>query len=187
MGNWRRIVAALGNEDARVVFAEVVLGGGADGAGGPAGGAGERGAGGRVGTTGAAHAGLSPARRRRALAALTASGVVVERDGALVVDGAVFADALRDARGRAPRTGVERFLDADGRIDRFPANAGQRRELLALVASAVLGDSEVVDERELSERLLRFGDDPALLRRYLVDFGLVERPRSGSEYARTRS
>ncbi|WP_256921928.1 DUF2087 domain-containing protein [Leifsonia sp. NCR5] len=175
MGDWRRIVAALGNADARVVFAEVVLGGA-----------------GAAGTAGAAGAGLSPARRRRALAALTASGVVVEQDGALVVDGAVFADALRDAqrrdaRGRAPRTGVERFLDADGRIDRFPANAGERRELLALVASAVLGDSEVVDERELSERLLRFGDDPALLRRYLVDFGLVERTRSGSEYAKTRA
>lgn len=68
---------------------------------------------------------------------------------------------------------------------------GNWRRIVAALGNAdalvVFADSEVVDERELSERLLRFGDDPALLRRYLVDFGLVERPRSGSEYARTRS
>ena len=33
------------------------------------------------------------------------------------------------------------------------------------------------------DRLARFTRDPAALRRYLVDAGLLERTRSGSEYA----
>lgn len=156
----------LGNADSRVVFAEVVLDGGRPSA-------------------------LSPARRRRALDALIASGIVVERDGAHEVDGDVFAEALRDARegaagtgpARPRRTGIERFLDAEGRIDRYPSNLQERAALLATVAAAVLADGEVVGEREFSERLLRFSNDPALLRRLLVDHGVVERTRSGSEYA----
>ena len=44
--------------------------------------------------------------------------------------------------------------------------------------------SEVVTERELTERLAPFGPDTAALRRAMVDAEVLERTRSGSEYAR---
>jgi hypothetical protein len=43
----------------------------------------------------------------------------------------------------------------------------------------------VLSEKELNERLEPFSSDVAVLRRHLVDHGLVERTRSGSEYALT--
>ena len=39
-------------------------------------------------------------------------------------------------------------------------------------------------ERQVNERLLNYADDVVLLRRYLVDFGLLERTASGSSYRR---
>ena len=41
----------------------------------------------------------------------------------------------------------------------------------------------LLTEKELGERLGEFADDVAVLRRYLVDFGLLIRTRSGSTYS----
>lgn len=153
--DWRRMLAALAHADTRAAFARVTLG-------------------------------LPPedgARESRALAALEAAGLVRSVDGAAAVSEEGIRAALA-AGGRARPTGVERFLAADGRIDRYPSGRTDREELLRWVAERVLSAGEVVGEREVTERLSRFSDDPAALRRYLVDAGLLERTRSGSEYAR---
>lgn len=52
------------------------------------------------------------------------------------------------------------------------------------VVERAFGAEEVLDESDTNERLARFTGDVAALRRYLVDAGLLERTRSGSEYAR---
>ncbi|OJX75524.1 DUF2087 domain-containing protein [Leifsonia sp. 71-9] len=161
--DWRPLVAALANADTRRVFAQVELGRPLDEIG----------------------AGLSPSRRRRALDAATRAGLITIQDGAASVAAERFTRALRDAPARPPRTGVDRFLDAEGRIDRYPSSAADRAELLRHVAGTVLAPGEVVDEAELGERLQRFGDDTAALRRHLVDSGLVGRTVSGSSYSRT--
>ncbi|MDL9979760.1 DUF2087 domain-containing protein [Microbacterium candidum] len=158
-GDWRPIVAALANPDTRAVFAEIVLG--ADDPG----------------------AGLSPSRRGHALDRLRSAGVI---DDEGMLDAGAFARVLAAAPKRERPTGVDRFLDADGRIDRYPSNAAEREALFAHIATHVLAAGEVVDERELTERLTRFTGDPAGLRRHLVDAGIVERTRSGSEYALAR-
>ncbi|MFH6780105.1 DUF2087 domain-containing protein, partial [Clavibacter michiganensis] len=77
----------------------------------------------------------------------------------------------------------ERFL-RDGRIAQWPAGPADLDDLLRHVVAQVLDPDEVLDERTLAARLLRLTDDHALLRRHLVDAGLVLRTRSGSEYAR---
>ncbi len=156
--DWRPIVAALTNADARRVFAEVELGRPLDSIG----------------------ADRSPSRVRRALDALTRAGLVTVADGTASVAADRFARALRDAPARPPRTGVDRFLDAEGRIDRYPSSATDRASLLRHVVEAVLAPGESVAEAELGERLARFGDDTAALRRHLVDSGLVGRSASGS-------
>jgi hypothetical protein len=161
--DWRPAVAALANPHVRHVFAQVVLGVGTDLLG----------------------AELGRSRRRRALDTLLAAGLVREVEGRVVEDPHAFARVL--AAGARPRpTGPERFLDGRGHIDRYPSDAGERRRLLTLVAEQVLTPGEVVTEAVLGERLARFGPDTATLRRYLVEEELLERTRSGSEYARVR-
>ena len=158
--DWRPVVAALANRDARAVWAQLI----ADGA--PA-------------------TGMSPARQRRALALLESVGLVRRADGVHEPVDTAFRELLATSASLQPRrAGVERFLRPDGRIDRFPAAADDRAALLAHIGDRVLADGETVTERELTERLTRFGDDPVTLRRYLVDAGILVRTRSGSEYAR---
>jgi hypothetical protein len=79
-------------------------------------------------------------------------------------------------------SGVERFLRKDGRIDRYPAKQAPRRMLLEWVAGNVLAPGEALDERSFNLRLAEYADDHVMLRRYLVDAGLVERAPDGSAY-----
>jgi hypothetical protein len=163
----RRILAALANETARRVYAEFEVDG-----------------------VSPALEALSPSRRRHVTELLTGAGLLRTDGDALVLDAAVFADALAAttaAAGRPERrTGIDRFLTAEGRIAVYPAKAAERAALLAAIGARVLDADEVVGEREITVRLSAFTDDPAVLRRYLVDAGELERTRSGSEYARPR-
>ncbi|MFV0375181.1 DUF2087 domain-containing protein [Microbacterium sp.] len=157
--SWRAVAAALANDRTRLLYARVVLGE-AD-----------------------ADAGLAPSRRRHAWEALHRAGLVTTApDGTLTARGEVFADLLRAAPAPS-RRGIARFLRPDGRIDRYPTNVAERHDLLAHVAGRVLRPGEVIGERELGGRLAGFADDIAALRRHLVDAGLIERTRSGAEYA----
>lgn len=128
---------------------------------------------------------ITSARRARALDRLEAAGLV-----RLVDDGPVFdAEGIRALLASPPRpAGPERFLDRSGRIDRYPANGTERATLLTWIAARAFGDAEVLSEAEVNERLLPYspGGDVAVLRRYLVDDGLLERTRSGSQYAAVR-
>lgn len=155
---WRPILAAFANDDTRSAYARIVLGETVDGA----------------------LSGLSPSRRRHVLGMLTGAGLV---DADAQVDTTVFARVLA-AHARPKVEGVDRFLRSDGRIDRYPSNHRERGALLRHVAERALRQGEVLDEKELGERLSAFTDDVAVLRRYLVDHDLLERTRSGSEYAR---
>lgn len=157
--DWRPVVAALANRDARAVWARLV-----------------------VGDAGAPD--LTTTRARRAVALLEAAGLVLHReDGGYGPDEDAFRRLLASSAETRPRpAGVQRFLRPDGRIDRYPAGADDRAELLAHVAQRILNAGEIVAERELTERLTRFTDDPVALRRALVDAGLVRRTPSGSEY-----
>lgn len=159
--DWRPVVAALANPDTRKAFAQVVLGAAPESVG----------------------EGLSPSKRRHTVAILVKAGLVREVEGRLVEVPEVFGHLL--AAAESPRrVGAERFLDGRGQIDRYPISADERRALLVLVAERTLAEGEVVPEAELNERLAVFSPDTAALRRYMVDDEVLERTRSGSEYAR---
>lgn len=159
---WRPVFAALANDHAREVYAGIVRGESAD----------------------ELLRGLSPSRRKHILEALTTAGLIVAEGETLRAAGDVFRRVLASAPRVERARGVERFLDPDGRIAAYPANASERRELLALVAERVLVRHEVLSEADLNERLTTFTTDVAALRRHLVDHALVERTPSGSAYAR---
>ncbi|WP_395404222.1 DUF2087 domain-containing protein [Arthrobacter sp. UC242_113] len=162
--HWRRVMAALANRDARTVYAQIVLGARHDDVtSGPAG-----------------------QRRDRAIAALLDAGLVERGAGdELEASESIFHDLLTQQPKRQPKTGVARFMRL-GRIDRYPANQTERRELLAWIAAETFEPGEELSERKVNERLSGYTDDVVLLRRYLIDFGVLERTPSGSSYCRPR-
>lgn len=154
----RAVFAALHNPAVRRAYAEVILGK-------------------------APGAELSRSERQRVLRALGASGLAHQGvDGWVATD--VFGELLRAAATAARPADVTRFLSADGRIDRYPARAGERRELLAHIADRAITPDEDIPEAELNGRLERFTDDVPRLRRHLVDHELLERTADGSSYRR---
>ena len=157
--HWRRVMAALANRDARTAYAQIVLGEDV-------------------------LADAKEQRRAKAITVLLEAGLV-DRTGnnAYQAAEAIFSDLLSQQPRRQPKTGVDRFLRL-GRIDRYPASAADRRELLAWIVVEAFQPGEDLTERQVNERLLSYTDDVVLLRRYLVDFGLLERTASGSSYSR---
>lgn len=123
---------------------------------------------------------LTDARRERALGRLRDAGLV-EPDGSLRDE--VFTELLA-ASPPVVKRGVERFLDAEGRIQQWPTGADDRDELLDWLADRVLPVGESIDERTLTERIAAFSGDPVAYRRYLVDAGIASRSRDGSAYRR---
>jgi len=158
--DWRRAVAALANPYAREVFAQIVLGHETEQLG----------------------EGFGTARLRKVLETLSGAGIVQEREGRFEVRPEGFTALLASAP-REERTGPERYLDGQGRIDRYPTRGDELLALLRMIAQRVLSEGEVLTEKELNGRLRAFTEDVPLLRRHLVDAELVERTRSGSEYA----
>ncbi|MEP6478328.1 MAG: DUF2087 domain-containing protein [Rhodoglobus sp.] len=160
-GDPRQIAALLANPDMRRAYAQIVLG--------------------HEVVAVAAH--LNPSRRKRVFAALIGAGLVIDSgDGNLRDNEDVFRSMLAAFPVPVVATGIDRFV-RNGRIDRYPSNLDERRALLEWVANKTIANGEVIDEKEINERLKPFSEDFAVLRRYLVDFEIVERTSSGTSYA----
>jgi hypothetical protein len=168
------IVGLLADEDRRRVVAALVLGA----------------------TTlddAATGAGIPVDRVSRALGRLVDGGLVVTAfDGGLALDADAFQRAARAARARpasdehAGESGERRkVLDAfvrGGHITSVPAARSKRLIVLDWLAQ----DFEPgvrYSEREVNTMIEARGADPAALRRYLVDEGLLD--RAAGEYWRS--
>jgi hypothetical protein len=136
--------------------------------------------------------GLSADRAGRALARVVDAGLVVAGDdGHLVVLGAAFQRAARQARARPPseehasESGERRkVLDVfvrDGRITSIPAVRTKRLVLLDWVAQD-FEPGRRYSEAAVNAILAHRHPDTAALRRYLVDEELLD--RAGGEYWR---
>jgi hypothetical protein len=127
---------------------------------------------------------LSDQRRARAIAALVESGLVERTaDNGLEAPEAIFRELLKQQPRRQAQTGLDRFMRL-GKIERYPAKLTERRELLAWIVSDAIEPGELLTEKQVNERLLSYSDDVVMLRRYMVDFGLLQRTPSGSSYSR---
>ncbi len=84
--------------------------------------------------------------------------------------------------GAADRKVLSTFLGDDRRITAFPSQ--QKKKYLVLVRHTLQAfePAVVYDEAQVNERLARFNDDTARLRRSLVDFGFMRRDRDGGRY-----
>jgi hypothetical protein len=73
---------------------------------------------------------------------------------------------------------VSRHLDAHGRLIAMPRKRANRLVVLDHIARAIEPDVDH-DEIAVNNALRQFDDDVAMLRRYLVDEGLLERRPPG--------
>jgi len=73
---------------------------------------------------------------------------------------------------------IARHLGPDGRLQSMPAKPSRRLLVLAHIGSELPVGVEL-DEFAVNQVLRRYDDDVAMLRRYLVDTGLLLRPRPG--------
>lgn len=157
--SWRAVLAALANDDARLLYARLVAGDAPHDAA----------------------SGLPQKKLDRVLETLARAGLLARDTEGRVNALAPFAGIL--ATMPVERAdGVERFL-RDGKLVGYPAKASERRELLVFVAERAFDDDEDLTEPQVNERLRVFTRDHATLRRYLVDLGILERTRSGTSYA----
>lgn len=129
--------------------------------------------------------GLTAERSGKALARLVAGGLVVASDdGGLVVLGAAFQRAARQALARPASdehagepAGRRKVLDAfvrDGQIVSVPATRAKRRILLDWLAQDFEPGRRYTEAR-VNAILERRHPDAATLRRYLVDEELLDR------------
>ncbi|HEX5494470.1 MAG TPA: DUF2087 domain-containing protein [Mycobacteriales bacterium] len=143
----------------------------------------------------AGRADLGPAVAARALRRLTASGLVSQRDGRIVLHADLFARAAQAARAEEPRpepsdqgitdpatAAVLRAFVRDGRLVSIPAAAGRRRVLLEYLAG-MFEPGVRYPETDVNAMLRAWHPDHASLRRYLVDAGLMS--REAGEYWRS--
>lgn len=75
---------------------------------------------------------------------------------------------------------VEQFFAEDGTLISIPARNSKKIEVLKKIATGFSPDV-VYSEREINEMIARFHDDTAALRRYMIEFGIMER-NTKSEY-----
>jgi len=159
---WRRVIAALLNDETRTTYAEVVLTRRGD----------------EVVTLPAA-----AKRRERSLARLEQAGMISRAEsGDLVANLESLRVLLAEPTVRPDRTGSARFLGSDGRIDQYPANHEQRVELLKWVAECAFAPGVDLTEAEVNTALEPYALDVVSLRRYLVDARLLERDPEGRRY-----
>ncbi|GHF09610.1 DUF2087 domain-containing protein [Pseudolysinimonas yzui] len=85
-----------------------------------------------------------------------------------------------------PDESVRRFLvRGEDTIDRYPRRQTDRRMLLQWIADRTFPPGEpALTESEVNGRLYRYSEDVAVLRRYLVDAGMLDRSSDGTAYRR---
>jgi hypothetical protein len=82
---------------------------------------------------------------------------------------------------------ARRFLvRGEDTIDRYPRRQDDRRMLLRWIAERTFTTDDEYTESEVNGMLSRYSDDVAVLRRHLVDVGLLERFPDGTGYRRAR-
>jgi hypothetical protein len=134
---------------------------------------------------------LGSQKLAKALARLTESGLVVEKDGAFLPAPRAFAEALRVSAERQK----DEFPDVDeetaeelgrfirnGKLTHFPEAQPKRMLILDYVARW-FDPGVYYPEKLVNAILRRFHPDTASLRRFLVDEGFLD--RKAGKYWRT--
>lgn len=156
--NWRPVIAALVNPDSRTVFARMCLGELPE----------------PVLST------LPPKTAAIVAQMLMRAGLLHNTETGLAFDPTSLRTLL--ARDSNAARDVSRYLAHDGHILSYPANKLERGELLRHVAERTFEHDRAYTESAVNEALKPYQDDVVVLRRYLVDYGILDRTPDGAEY-----
>ncbi len=105
-------------------------------------------------------------------------------DGSFKADAAVFQEALA-AETRGEDLGIPKELRpffSDGRLKSMPMRPAVRHELLAHLVRTLFEEARPYTETEVNQHFAGVHDDTAMLRRYCVEGGLLQRTKDGSSY-----
>ncbi|MGZ4772910.1 MAG: DUF2087 domain-containing protein [Ilumatobacteraceae bacterium] len=129
-------------------------------------------------------AGLESTRAAKALGRLVESGLVGQAAGGLTLDGDVFQRAARLANIRPPSTEFDGVSDearkvlrafvVEGRLQSIPVASAKRMVILDWLAQA-FEPGRKYSENMVNLILGQRHADTAMLRRYLVDAGFLDR------------
>jgi hypothetical protein len=132
------------------------------------------------------------------LAFLAHVGVIHEMDGIYDLDEkAIESLARKQFEGKRPsyvpqedqkedaRKVLKNFLNADGTLKQIPPMGNKLVIILNFIVDAFAFDTNYT-EKEVNTILRRFHIDTAALRRYLVDYGLMNRESDGTRYWRVK-
>ncbi|MDH6579893.1 DUF2087 domain-containing protein [Kitasatospora sp. MAP5-34] len=75
-------------------------------------------------------------------------------------------------------------LFSQGRLTAVPRKTARREQLLVHLTETLFERDRAYSEYEVNQALLTVHEDCSALRRYLVEAGLLTRPRDGSSYRR---
>ncbi|HAY98537.1 MAG TPA: transcriptional regulator [Mesotoga sp.] len=100
--------------------------------------------------------------------------VDVHRNATMIDERYAVTEAERNER-------VARFFGEDRKLARFPKREKDRVIVLREIAK-VFKPGVKYTEEQTNENLRKFHDDYALLRRYLIEYGLIDRRPDGSCY-----
>jgi len=140
--------------------------------------------------------GMPPEDLEGSLGQLSAAGVLRQQDGLYALDEAAV-EAFRIQQLRRPReffnppdwlseedAGIIRKLAApDGSLKRLPGQLKQWMAVLRYVLPT-FEPGQNYTEKQVNSLLMRYHNDTAVLRRFLVDTGMLSRERDGSRYWR---
>ena len=97
---------------------------------------------------------------------------------------AVKAESNDENADEYDRKVVKNYSLPDGRLREIPLQSRKFQAILRHVVTVIEPETRFT-EKEINDLLRRFHEDPATLRRGLVDQGMLERERNGSIYWRS--
>lgn len=90
----------------------------------------------------------------------------------------LFLDGLNSKED--DRDIIKKFI-SDGKLIRFPKNNSDWDGLLCFIAKT-MGKNKEYTEKEINKLLINYNEDYVTLRRYLIEFGYLDRDKSGKKY-----
>lgn len=95
--------------------------------------------------------------------------------------GATMVDDRYQATVADQKDTIKKYFRADGKLISFPSK--EKKKILVLRELAKLFHTgQLYHEKEVNAVLVEVFDDFALLRRYLIEYGFMERTKDGSAY-----
>lgn len=124
-------------------------------------------------------------RDRKVIEKLKKVGLVEEseKEGLQVTD--IFSKYLSTIKDSKPQDSdsVQKFL-TNGRVHSWPSKVRDKDKLLIWIIQKSISKNEKISEHKLNERIRNYTNDPALVRRFGVDHGILVRNPSTQIYER---